>query len=90
MVQCFHIQHSSLNYEVTVYDINKETGKRRHIIQKPSGNNIVESRQTLNIGQMLLAKSTIGSYHYLDKNKLVGGKKMTIQRCEIGWEYIEQ
>jgi len=50
----------------------------------------VESRQTLNIGQMLLAKITIVSYHYLDKNKLVDGKKMTIQRCEIGWEYIEQ
>ena len=60
------------------------------MIQKPSGKKVVESRQTLNIRPMFLAKTTIVSYHYLHKTKLAGEKKIMTKCCEIGWDYIEQ
>ena len=73
-----------------IYYANKETRKRRRMTQKPSGKKVVESRQTLNIRPMFLAKTTIVSYHYLHKTKLVGEKKMMAKRCEIGRDHIEQ
>ena len=58
--------------------------------QKPSGKNVVESRQTLNIRPIFSAKTTIVKYHYSDETKLVQEKKMMTKHCEIGWDHIEQ